>query len=63
MRKENIVLKQAVVKIIEGKFRIDISKIDYELYKNKKEIQRLAEKQRELKNTRNGLYEILRMIK
>lgn len=58
-----IELKQSTVKIIEEKFRKDINQIQYEIYKNKSEINRLAEKQKQLKDTKKGLYDILRLIK
>jgi DNA-binding transcriptional regulator GbsR (MarR family) len=55
-------MKQATVKLIEEKFKKDIDNIQYEIRKNKKEINNLAKKQRELKDTRKGLYDILRLI-
>ncbi len=56
-------MKKSTIQLIENKFKQDIWLIDMELRKNKNEINRLAEKQRELKDTRKGLYEILRLIK
>jgi hypothetical protein len=56
-------MKKGTVEIIEAKFKKDIDAIYWELRKNKLEIKRLAEKQKQLKDARKGLYEILRLIK
>lgn len=56
-------VKKETIDIIERRFKEDIWKIESEIYRNKSEIKRLAEKQKELKNIRKGLYEILRQIK
>jgi hypothetical protein len=56
-------MKKTTVEIIERKFKKDIDAIDYELYRNKQEINRLAEKQKQLKDTKKSLYEILRLIR
>ena len=57
------IMKQSTIKLIEAKFQKDVCAIDNEIRKNKIDIKRLAEKQRALKNTRKGLFEILRLIK
>ncbi len=56
-------MKKATVEIIEAKFKNDINAIDWEMRKNKMEIKRLAEKQKQLKDTKKSLYEILRLIR
>jgi len=56
-------MKQTTIKIIEKKFTEDIFEIERELYKNKYEINKLAAKQKELKVSRSGMHEILRLIK
>jgi hypothetical protein len=56
-------MKKSTVELIEKKFRWDIDAIDSELRKNKREINRLATRQRELKDIKKSLYEILRLIK
>jgi hypothetical protein len=60
---KELAMKQSTVKLIEEKFNKDISDINYQIYKNKNEIKQLAEKQKELKNTRKGLHEILSLIR
>lgn len=56
-------MKKATIEIIEKKFRNDFEDISSKIWENKRTIERLAEEQRELKNTRKGLFEILRMIR
>jgi hypothetical protein len=56
-------MKQTTVKLIENKFKKDIDQINYEIHKNKQTIKGLSEKQRELKETRKGLYDLLRLIR
>lgn len=56
-------MKQSTIKLIEEKFKKDIYNIDVEIRKNKRTIKDLAEKQRQLKDTRKGLYELLRLVK
>lgn len=56
-------MKQATIQIIEEKFQKDIRDINYEIRNNKREIQALATKQKKLKDTRRGLYDILRLVK
>ncbi|MEW6557682.1 MAG: hypothetical protein AB1349_10060 [Elusimicrobiota bacterium] len=56
-------MKKRVIEIIEEKFKKDIKEIQYQLWKNKREINVLAQKQNELKGVRAGLYGILRQIK
>ena len=56
-------MKQATIQIIEEKFQKDITNINYEIRNNKREIKSLAEKQKKLKDTRRGLYNILRLVK
>lgn len=56
-------MKKSTIRLIENKFKQDIAQIDAKIRNNKWEINRLAEEQRQLKDTRKGLYEILRLIK
>lgn len=56
-------MKKSTVELIEKKFHKDITDIDYKLYKNKQEIKRLATEQKQLKDTKKSLYEILRLIR
>lgn len=56
-------MKKQTIELIEKKFKHDIDDINYQIYKNKQAIKKLADEQRLLKDTRKGLYEILRQIK
>ena len=56
-------MKPETIQIIEEKFQKDIRDINYEIRNNKREIQALATKQKKLKDTRRGLYDILRLVK
>lgn len=56
-------MKKKVIETIEKKFEEDIRWLNHDLENNAKEINKLVEKQKEMKNTRKGLYEILNMIK
>jgi len=56
-------MKKATIDLIEKKFESDFNKISSNIRSNKREIARLSEQQRELKNTRKGLFEILRLIR
>lgn len=56
-------MKKATIELIEAKWNKDIEDINWEIRKNVRLINDLAEKQRKLKATRRGLYEILRLIK
>ena len=56
-------MKKATLELINDKFERDINDINYEIFKNKSEINKLAKKQRDLKDTRRGLCEILRALK
>jgi hypothetical protein len=56
-------MKKTTVELIEKTFKRNFDDITYEIHKNKKEIKRLAEKQRELKNMRKDLFDILSQIR
>ena len=56
-------MKKSTVELIEKKFKDDIWKIRCKIKTNKYEIKELAQKQNELKQTEQALYEILRLIK
>lgn len=56
-------MKKSIVELIENKFKQDIWDIDFKIRENKRTINQLAEEQKKLKNTRKGLFEILRMIR
>ena len=56
-------MKKETVKLIEEKFNKDFSEISYKIYKNKKQIKLLSGEQRELKDLRKGLFEILSHIR
>lgn len=56
-------MKESTLKLIEDKFKSDINKINWEITKNKSDIKRLSQNQIDLKDTRKGLYEILRKLK
>lgn len=56
-------MKELTLKLIEDKFKSDINKINWEITKNKSDIKRLSQNQIDLKDTRKGLYEILRKLK
>jgi len=56
-------MKQSTIKLIEQRFLNDIYNINYKIRKNKTEINRLAKEQKELKESRKGLYEIINLIK
>jgi hypothetical protein len=56
-------MKQSTIKLIEDKFMNDIWKIDSEIRDNKSKIKQLAKRQKELKDTKKGLYDILKLIK
>lgn len=49
-------MKKKVIETIEKKFEEDIRWINHDLEKNAKEINKLVVKQKEMKNTRKGLY-------
>jgi hypothetical protein len=53
----------AALEAIEEKLKNDILAIDAEIRRNKRFINDLAEKQKNLKATKRGLYEILRQIR
>jgi len=48
--------------LIREKFQKEIYQIDFEIRKNKREINNLATKQKQLKDTKKGLHEILQLI-
>jgi hypothetical protein len=56
-------MKESTIQLIKNKFLNDVNKIDAEIRRNKYEIKKLATKQKELKDTRKGLFEIIRLIK
>lgn len=56
-------MKESVISLIEEKFNKDIIDINHQIKLNKSKIKDLAIKQRELKDTRKGLFEILRKLK
>ena len=56
-------MKKATVEIIEKKFSNELDEISYEIFTNKNIIKTLSEKQRELKDTRKGLFELLQLIR
>lgn len=56
-------MKASTVKLVEEKFKKDVYDINYKIYKNKQQIKVLAEEQKKLKDTRKGLFEILRLIR
>lgn len=61
--KEVLIIKKSTIELIKEKFQKDIYQIDAEIRKNKKEINKLATKQKQLKDTKTGLHEILQLIK
>lgn len=56
-------MKQSTIKLIEDKFKNDVYKINSEIRKNKYDINQLAIKQRQLKDIRKGLFEILGLVR
>jgi len=56
-------MKKATVEIIEKKFSNELDEISYEIFTNKNIIKTLSQKQRELKDTRKGLFELLQLIR
>lgn len=56
-------MKKTTLKLICDKFERDMNAINYEIFKNKSEINKLAKKQRDLKDTRKGLCEIMKILK
>jgi len=56
-------MKKAVIELIEKTFKNNFDDISYEIRQNKKEIKRLAERQRQLKDARKGLFEIMSQIR
>ena len=56
-------MRKETIEFIKLKFKRDFSDINYEIRKNKKEINRLAEQQITLKESRKKLWELLRQIK
>lgn len=56
-------MKESTVKLIRDKFEQDIGQIDSKIRRNKWEINKLAREQKQLKDTKKGLYEILKLIK
>ena len=55
-------MKKAAVEAIKRKFENDMFNINYEMRTNKFKINQLAKRQKELKDIKKGLYEILRLI-
>lgn len=51
------------IKELVEKFKRDVYNIEAEIRKNKRTVKDLAEKQRQLKDIRKGLYELLRLVK
>jgi hypothetical protein len=47
-------MKNSTVKLIEERFNKEVIDIEREIRKNKYEINKLAERQKQLKDTRNG---------
>ncbi len=56
-------MTKQTIELITNKFKEDFDGISYEIRKNKREIKILASKQRNLKNLRKGLFEILSKIR
>ena len=56
-------MKKATVELIEKKFKNDFDELSCQIRKNKCEIKRLADEQRNLKDTRKALFEILKQIR
>lgn len=56
-------MKKETLELIKDRFESEINSISWEIRGNKLKINQLAKKQRELKDTRKGLYEILRKLK
>ena len=56
-------MKKTTVDLIERKFKNDFDEISTKIRSNKREIERLSNIQRDLKNVRRGMFEILRLIR
>ena len=56
-------MKKSTIELVENRFTKDIEDINYKIRKNKEQINKLAEEQRNLKDTRKGLCDILHLIK
>jgi len=56
-------MKKSTVKLIEAKFKKDFDNLSYEIRKNKRDITRLAKKQKELKELRKGLFDLLSYVR
>ena len=56
-------MKKEIAEIIKKKFDNDMLDIDCKIRSNKREINVIANKQRQLKATKKALYEIIRLIK
>lgn len=55
-------MERETLELIKERFESEIKSINWEIGGNKFRINQLAKKQRELKDTRKGLYEILRKL-
>lgn len=62
-RGEGVSLKKSTIALIEARFKQDFEKISADIRRNKRQIKELATKQRELKDLRKGLFEILSKIR
>jgi hypothetical protein len=56
-------MKKSTVELIEKTFKNQFDDMSYKIRQNKKEIKRLADEQRRLKDVRKGLFEILSQIR
>ena len=56
-------MKKETVKLIENKFKKDFEELFWKIRKNKDKIKDLAKEQRELKDLRCALFEILSQIR
>lgn len=56
-------MKKETIELIKKKFEKDMLDINIELRKNKCDINALAKRQRELKDTKKALFGILRQIR
>lgn len=56
-------MKKATVELIEKRFKNDFDEISYRIRDNASRISALAKEQRELKETRRGLFSILQIIR